>query len=151
MGEWAGACKLPTFPFWEIATGGELPRASIWVFVYGCFSFRCGRLPRAVSHRGRVFGYSCTVIYISVAGDCHVARCAPRNDKAVRNLLSLPPRGKVDCRSIVKARRMRGKRRYVYYRDSIPLIRHSVRSRSAVSHRGHLLWGRRVRLFSFLP
>ena len=48
---------------------------------------------------------------------------SPRNDKAVRNLLSLPPRGKVDCRSIAKARRMRGKRRYVYYRDSIPLIR----------------------------
>ena len=43
----------------------------------------------------------------------------PRQRYNVRegNLLSLPPpRGKVDCRSTAKARRMRGKRRYVFIR-----------------------------------
>ena len=43
-----------------------------------------------------------------------------RNDNRVRNLLSLPPRGKVDCRSVAKARRMRGKRRYVFIRFYSP-------------------------------
>ena len=49
-----------------------------------------------------------------------ISRLMPLNDKSVRNLLSLPPRGKVDCRSIAKARRMRGKRRYVFIRFYSP-------------------------------
>ena len=65
----------------------------------------------------------CTIVLVFTAGDFSTNA---RNDKAVRNLSSLPPRGKVDCRSIAKARRMRGKRRYVYYRDFIPLIRQTI-------------------------
>ena len=55
--------------------------------------------------------------------------------QSVRNLLSLPPpRGKVDCRSIAKARRMRGKRRYVFIRFYSP---HSSLG-SLCSHSCHL-------------
>ena len=102
------------------------------IVAYECFRFchwgflggepsRAGRLARVRCRRspsGRLprYGYAFA-----------------RNDKAVRNLLSLPPRGKVDCRSIAKARRMRGKRRYVFIRF-IPLIRHSARLRSHSCH-----------------
>ena len=82
-------------------------------------SRRRGAEPARASAWGRVRLFSFLLQGIS--------QLMPQNDKGVRNLLSLPPRGKVDCRSIAKARRMRGKRRYVYYRDSIPLIRHAVR------------------------
>ena len=49
-----------------------------------------------------------------------ISRLMPINDNRVRSLLSLPPRGKVDCRSVAKARRMRGKRRYFYYKVLFP-------------------------------
>ena len=73
------------------------------------------------------------------SGNCYNSVTRARNDKSVRNLLSLPPRGKVDCRSIAKARRMRGKRRYVFIRFYSP---HSPLGslRSAVSHRGRAGW-----------
>ena len=68
-----------------------------------------------------------------------ISRLMPLNDKSVRSLLSLPPRGKVDCRRVAKARRMRGKRRYVFIRFYSP---HSPLGslRSAVSHRGRAGW-----------
>ena len=49
--------------------------------------------PRSASRRRQV-GWRVYASGISFPRDCHVARCAPRNDKAVRNLLSLPPRGR---------------------------------------------------------
>ena len=64
-----------------------------------------------------------------------ISRLMPLNDKSVRNLVSLPPRGKVDCRSVAKARRMRGKRRYVFIRFYSP---HSPLA-SLRSHSCHLL------------
>ena len=97
--------------------------ASVWgIRIRACSRFyRRGFLGGEPPPAGRL-ARICSVPFLLY----EISQLMPLNDKSVRNLLSLPPRGKVDCRSIAKARRMRGKRRYVYYRDSVPLIRQTI-------------------------
>ena len=128
--------------------GGEPPRAFGWrgyaAYRFFCRGFLGGEPPQAFGWRGReplqasIRSYSCALVLVSIvwvfstnarndnvfvwfySGNCYNSVTRARNDKVVRNLLSLPPRGKVDCRSIAKARRMRGKRRYVFIRFYSP-------------------------------
>ena len=82
------------------------------VFVFACSRFYCGGFLDFARNDKCSFGFIRVI--------ATTALLTPLNDKSVRNLLSLPPRGKVDCRSIAKARRMRGKRRYVFIRFYSP-------------------------------
>ena len=93
------------------ATAGECLGVIVYVwFRFFRRGFLGGEPPQAFGWRGYA---ACRVF-------CRGFLRFGRNDKSVRNLLSLPPRGKVDCRSIAKARRMRGKRRYVFIRFYSP-------------------------------
>ena len=113
------------------------PCSGVIVSIVWDFSAVSHRRRGTVTVRASIWGIRVRLFLFLQQG---ISRLTPLNNKSVRNLLSLPPRGKVGCRSIAKARRMRGKRRYVFIRFYSPHSPARVRIRSTVSHRGRAGW-----------
>ena len=92
----------------------SIATSPLWLKTVTCGLFLRHFVPPRRAHNDkalRLFAWSVIRVRSSSFLPQSISQLMPLNDKSVRNLLSLPPRGKVDCRSVAKARRMRGKRR----------------------------------------
>ena len=91
----------------------SIATSPLWLKTVTCGLFLRHFVPPRRAHNDkalRVFAWFIIRVRSSSFLPQSISQLMPLNDKGVRNLLSLPPRGKVDCRSVAKARRMRGKR-----------------------------------------